>query len=124
MIVDDDAQFLEELQETLALNGYQAIAVSDCRRVLDTAAAAQPDVILLDLKMRQPDGFQLADALRRLAPTGAIPVIAMTGVFTEAEHLSLLGICGIRRCITKPFEVAELVRAIEAAAESDTGRFL
>ena len=70
MIVDDDKEFLEELQETLFLNGYEVIKVNDPHQVLDSAGNNKPDIILLDLKMDHFSGFEIADDLRRLPEFG------------------------------------------------------
>jgi DNA-binding response OmpR family regulator len=114
MIVDDDREFLEELQETLFLNGYDIIKVNDPHRVLETAGDHKPDIILLDLKMDHYSGFELADELSHFTRTTDIPVVAMTGFFTENEHISIMNLCGINKCITKPFSAEEVVTAIES----------
>ncbi len=114
MIVDDDKEFLEELQETLFLNNYEVIKVNDPHRVLDSAGNNKPDIILLDLKMDHFSGFEIADELSRFTRTTDIPVIAMTGFFTENEHISLMNFCGINKCITKPFSAEQVVTAIES----------
>lgn len=113
MIVDDDKEFLEELRETLLLNGYEVIKVNEPARVLDMAGNNKPDIILLDLKMDHSSGFEIADELSRLTSTIDIPVVGMTGFFTENEHISLMSICGINNCIIKPFSAKQLVSAIE-----------
>jgi DNA-binding response OmpR family regulator len=113
MIVDDDKEFLEELQETLFLNGYEVIKIDDPHRVLDSAGNTKPDIILLDLKMDNFSGFEIADELSRFTKTVHIPVVAMTGFFTENEHASLMSLCGINKCIAKPFSAEQIVTAIE-----------
>jgi len=113
MIVDDDREFLEEFKETLDLNGYEVIGVSDSTAVLETANNTKPDVIVLDLKMDDMSGFEVADELQHFSNTMQIPVIAVTGFFKEAEHIALLNICGIKKCIPKPFSPQEVITAIE-----------
>ncbi len=114
MIVDDDKEFLSELEQTLSLNGYQVLDVADPRRALEIAGDNRPDIILLDLKMEDLSGFEIADQLGRFSRTMDIPIVAMTGVFTENEHMSLISLCGINKCLTKPFSAQEIVRAIES----------
>ena len=113
MIVDDDREFLDELQETLFINGYEVIKVNDPNRVLETAGNNKPDIILLDLKMDNFSGFEIAGELSRFSRTIDIPVVAMTGFFTENEHISLMSLCGINKCIAKPFSAEQIVTAIE-----------
>jgi len=113
MIVDDDQEFLQELSVVLASHGYDVVASANPAAVKEIAVTSEPAVIVLDLKMRGQSGLELADELRRFTKTLAIPVIAMTGFFTESEHMTLLNICGIRTCLKKPFAPYELMRAIE-----------
>jgi two-component system, sensor histidine kinase ChiS len=113
MIVDDDKEFLAELAQTLFVNGYDVIKVDDPGEVLEIAGNDKPDLILLDLKMDRLNGFQIADELSRFTRTTDIPVVAMTGFFTENEHMSLMSLCGINKCITKPFSAEEVITAIE-----------
>jgi CheY-like chemotaxis protein len=51
MVIDDDKEFLEGLQETLELSGYDLTVVNDSTKVLDITNKTRPDIILLDLKM-------------------------------------------------------------------------
>jgi DNA-binding response OmpR family regulator len=115
MIVDDDSEFLEELKEILDLSGYEVTQIADPKEVLRQASAWEPDDILLDLKMEGLNGFEVADQLKHTEKTSQIPIIAMTGFYTEEEHMSLMNICGIQRCILKPFNPLDVISAIEMA---------
>lgn len=115
LIVDDDKEFLTELRATLDLSGYEVIDAAGGSRVQDIASATNPDVIVLDLKMDDMNGFEVAEELKRFTSTVSIPVIAMTGFFREDEHVPLMNICGIRKCIKKPFNPLDVINAIEAA---------
>ncbi|MFA6384415.1 MAG: response regulator [Candidatus Omnitrophota bacterium] len=117
LIVDDDHVFLEELKETLGLSGYEVIGVNDSQTVQSTASRTNPDVIVLDLKMNDMNGFEVAEELKRFTSTVDIPVIAMTGYFREDEHKPLMNICGITTCIKKPFNPLDVIAAIEAAIQ-------
>lgn len=119
MIVDDDKEFLEELEETLTLSGYDMVAVNDASSALDIAAKTSPDIILIDLKMPKKTGFQLADELRHLSGLKHIPVIAMTGFFKEG-YGPLLHICGIKRCLKKPFSPLDVIAEIEEALKIES----
>lgn len=114
MIVDDDQELMEELRETLNLSGYDTVGISDPLRVVDQAAALKPDIILMDLKMPGKSGFQVADELRRLSTLMNVPIIAMTGFFKEG-YGPLMHICGIKKCINKPFNALDVINQIEEA---------
>ena len=115
MIVDDNTELLEELEDLLKLGGYDVIAISDCTKALDTALGSKPDLILLDLKMSPKSGFQIADEIRNSIALKDVPVVAMTGFFTEKQHSLMMKLCGIRTHILKPFRPLNLFTKIEFA---------
>lgn len=114
MVIDDDPEFLSELKEMLAFNGYDVLAMSDGKAVLDTIKSQKPDLIMLDLKMKPISGFELADKLKNMSGPEGTPIIAMTGFYTLEEHRWLMNICGIKRCIKKPFSPQQLNGEISA----------
>lgn len=114
LIIDDDQKFLEEMQETLRLSGYDSIGVLDSREALDKAIKVKPDIILLDLKMETMSGFQVAINLRQSPDTAHIPIIAITGYFTNSHHLPLLQACGVKTCLIKPIKPLDIIARIEA----------
>jgi len=114
LIVDDDKEFLEELGEMLRLNEYDVVAVNDSARALEAAREAKPDVVLVDLKMPQQSGVEVACEMRFFSEFQDVPIIAMTAYFKD-DYADLLRTYGIKHCLTKPFDTAELVSRIEEA---------
>ena len=112
LLVDDDADFLEELGEVLSLSGYRTVAVCDPRQVLEVARREVPALILMDLKMPEKSGFELAYDLKREPELSGIPIIAMSGVF-PAQVVSLRGLSGFRKCLPKPFNPLDAIWMIE-----------
>lgn len=117
LVVDDDKVFLEELKKTLILNGYDVVGMSESAPALKVARAVNPDIVLLDLKMNEMSGFEIADGLRRMAETSRIPVIAMTGFYTLKEHSWLMNFCDIKKCLKKPFSPEEILSEIKSALD-------
>lgn len=118
MIVDDNTEFLMSLKETLSLCCYDIIVVDDAAAALDVAIKTKPDLILLDLKMPGKSGFQIAYELKDLKEIKHIPIIAITG-FLNDDYASLMRICGIQHCITKPFSPLEIIDKIESLLDSN-----
>ncbi len=115
LVVDDNPEFLEELQEMLSQNGYQTKTLSDSEQALAVAHAVKPEVILLDLKMSPKSGFQVADEMRHSFKMKDVPIVAMTGFFTEKEHILMMKLCGIKTFILKPFNPIDLIAKVEFA---------
>ena len=67
MLIDDNKEFLEELQELLTLSGYEPLAFTDPVSALEAAPGIKPQIILLDLMMPGKNGFQLASEIRRFS---------------------------------------------------------
>jgi DNA-binding response OmpR family regulator len=114
MIVDDNKEFLEELRETLRLCGYDAMAVSNAKKVSKMARRIRPGAILLDLRMKGNNGFQVAEELKHAKATAGIPIIAMSGYFPIENRSILLDMSNMAGRIKKPFGISDLITQIES----------
>ena len=94
VVVDDDADFLEELEEVLRASGYEAKPVSDPRAAVRVIQETRPDMVLLDLNMDEKDGFEITRELSENPATAGVPVIVMTGYYDE-EQLERLKSSGV-----------------------------
>jgi DNA-binding response OmpR family regulator len=117
-IVDDNCEFLEELQKMLSSGGYDTIVISDSALAFEEILRFSPDLVLLDLKMTPKSGFEVAHDLRHEWLMKGVPIIAMTGFFTKQEHIWMTKLCGIRNVILKPFNPLDLIAKIEFVLEN------
>ena len=113
MIVDDDVEFLSEIEETLALSGYDVRATTQAADAVECALQMKPDLILLDLRMEGMTGFEVANKLRRLPETQNIPILVMSGYFTEDKDGSLLSFFNMENYLQKPFNPLDVIFQIE-----------
>jgi CheY-like chemotaxis protein len=118
MIVDDDDDFLEELNEILKMSGYEVAAVKDPSKAIVVAKYVKPFVVLLDLKMPAQNGFQIAKELRLIPELRSVPIMAMTGYIKERPD-SLLDLCGFSGWLEKPFYPLDLIAYIESVLNSN-----
>jgi DNA-binding NtrC family response regulator len=77
LVMDDDLLALESLESYLKQEGYEIAAASSAREAVDLARDCSCDLALLDMKMPEMDGFQVAAILRQLIPD--LRVIIFTG---------------------------------------------
>jgi CheY-like chemotaxis protein len=113
MLVDDDKELLEELADSMIAGGYEVTACYDGETALATAAKIMPDVILLDLKLGKVNGFQVAAKLRQSEATSFIPVIAITGYYNPDDYYTLMKICGVKKCLTKPVSPENIMQEVK-----------
>jgi diguanylate cyclase (GGDEF)-like protein/PAS domain S-box-containing protein len=111
LIIDDNPSNLKLLHELLTQQNYR-VRVSDSPILgLKSAKAEPPDLILLDIKMPEMDGYMVCQELKKDATTEAIPVIfisASAGAFNKVKAFEVGGM----DYISKPFDVTEVLARI------------
>lgn len=112
LLVDDLPENLQLLSELLTQLGYNIRSVTSGRMALKTLSVKQPDLILLDIKMPDMDGYQVCTAIKADERLRDIPIIfisALDDVFDKVKAFE----CGGVDYITKPFQIEELVARVE-----------
>ena len=113
LIVDDQLPNVRLLEKLLATAGYREVrSTTDSLQTLELYRSFQPDLILLDLLMPQPDGIGVMEQLATEIPRGAfVPIVVLTADVTlEARRRALAA--GAHDFLTKPFEALEVVLRI------------
>ncbi|MBN1977808.1 MAG: response regulator [Anaerolineae bacterium] len=77
LIVDDDLLVLESLEDYLKQADYRVVTASSAREAIEKGRETPFDIGLLDMKMPEMDGFQVAAMLRQLQP--GLRIIIFTG---------------------------------------------
>ena len=111
MVVDDDEEFTALYKQYLRRAGFDAFAENESSKVMEHASAIKPDLILLDLMMPEPDGFQLCRMLRADPIFRRTPIIIVTALNDEDSKIVAIG-AGANAYLTKPFHIYELTRRI------------
>ena len=113
LIVDDLADNLRVLSATLAEQGYGVRCAKNGSMALRGAMAAPPDLILLDVKMPDMDGYQVCQQLKAAPATRDIPVIFMSALDDVLDKVRAFDVGGVDY-ITKPFQVEEVLARIKS----------
>jgi CheY-like chemotaxis protein len=120
LVVDDDASLRNALTRELRANGYESIQASGYDEALLRLNEQAYDVLLTDLRMGEKDGLDLISALQESFP-GTRPIL-MSAYATARDSERALGL-GAVRVLCKPFDSAEMLQAVEKAAECNSGFF-
>lgn len=111
LIVDDMYASLRLLTEMLTEEGYEVRPVPNGSLALSSARADPPDLVLLDIRMPEVDGYTVCEQLKSDERTRDIPVIfisALNETFDKVKAFSLGGV----DYITKPFQAEEVVARV------------
>jgi two-component system cell cycle response regulator DivK len=104
LIVDDNEKNLKLARDVLRAAGLRTLEASSGSEGIALAAEHLPDVILLDLRLQDMDGMDVARELRGAARTARIPVVALSALQPEGDWLAAAGFAGY---LSKPIRVGE-----------------
>ena len=103
LVVDDSADCRESLATMLQLDGNEVRIAPDGAAALEVAAAFDPEIVLLDIRMPVMDGYETARRLRAETYGKQAILIALTG-WGQQEHRERSRLAGFDAHLTKPLE--------------------
>jgi two-component system KDP operon response regulator KdpE len=110
LLVEDDQNIVDLVRTNLSARGYEVIVSKTGTDAVQLLEAEAPAVVLLDLMLPGPDGFELCQELRERSAVGIIVISARRGEHDKVRALNL----GADDYMTKPFGVEELLARINA----------
>ncbi|WNZ23437.1 response regulator [Leptolyngbya sp. NK1-12] len=112
LVVDDKPDNLRLLSNILVKEGYKVRKVLNGRLAIDAAQLDPPDLILLDIMMPDPDGYQVCQALKANPQTQEIPIIFLSALDTVTNKVKAFTVGGVDY-ITKPFQQEEVLARVK-----------
>lgn len=114
LVIDDEEEICKLVKTGLERNGeYSVVLATSGQDGVLFAQMEKPDLILLDIKMPDMDGFEVLQQIKENKETGGIPVIMVTAfgdepLRTSASHLYSEGY------LVKPVDMQSIRKAIES----------
>lgn len=109
LLVEDERTLLSTIAYNLRHEGHEVITAEDGEQAL-VAAAASPDLVLLDVMLPKIDGFEVC---RRIRQKSAVPILMLTAKGDEVDRVVGLEL-GADDYLTKPFSMRELLARVKA----------
>ena len=119
LVVDDVEANRQLVTALLTRDGYEIEAVADGDAALESVRREPPDLILLDVMMPTPNGFDVCRALKAAAATRLIPVVLITALQQSEDRIKGFD-AGADDFISKPFNAHELRACARCSASSAT----
>ncbi len=111
LAVDDTPESLRLLTRILSECGYRVRPASSGRLALRSVEAKPPDLIMLDVKLPDMDGFEVCRCLKSSTVSRPIPVIFISALGETANKVKGFAV-GAVDYVTKPFEAEEVVARV------------
>jgi sigma-B regulation protein RsbU (phosphoserine phosphatase) len=112
LIVDDTPANLRLLSQMLIDRGHAVRAVTSGARALASARMSVPELVLLDIKMPEMDGYEVCQRLKADASTRDVPVIFISALDELQDKVQAFSVGGVDY-VTKPFQLEEVVARVE-----------
>jgi two-component system response regulator MprA len=110
LLVDDDPKLVRLLERGLAYEGFEVRTATTGEAALAAARTWQPHLVLLDIAMPGPDGFEVC---RRLRLADDVPVVMLTARDEVVDKVQALNL-GADDYVAKPFDFDELLARVRA----------
>jgi signal transduction histidine kinase/ActR/RegA family two-component response regulator len=109
LLAEDESSLREMLRRSLESVGHVIVDVQDGAQVLEMAVGLLPELIILDIRLPNIDGWQILESLKRNPETAPIPVIVCTVSEDEQRAIGL----GADIYIRKPFSTDEVLACVQ-----------
>jgi len=116
LVVDDAPDVTEMLGMLMRFAGYEVVTAFGAAEAFEAARRNSFDVVISDIGMPGMNGYELAEALRRLPSYAAVPLIAVTGFSMFDDRERALG-SGFDEFLTKPINPSDLIAKVNRLRE-------
>ncbi|HEY9850259.1 MAG TPA: response regulator [Leptolyngbyaceae cyanobacterium] len=112
LVIDDEPNNLRLLTEVLSAQGYLVRPLRDSKLALAAVRAEPPDLILLDIMMPPPDGYEVCAQFKLDEKSRNIPIVFLSALHETFDKVKAFSVGGVDY-ITKPFQIEETIARIE-----------
>ena len=99
LIIDNDEQTLFDLQQAFENIGYQTISTTNSLGAMPLFCKHKPTIVILDLFMREKDGFELTKEIRKYSQNSLIVATSF-----EERYLRMIKALGANAAFPKPLK--------------------
>jgi DNA-binding response OmpR family regulator len=116
LLIEDDQDLGLNIQTLLEIHGYEVHYIFDPRECFAAIDTYLPEMIISDVSMPHLDGFELYEILRKKEAYADIPFLFLTAR-ASAKDFKKGMLLGADNYISKPFEIDDLLAAIQLIAD-------
>ena len=114
LLADDEADFRKPLAMQIKAWGYDLIEAENGKQTIELAIAENPDIIILDYKMPEMDGFAALERIRKINADVAVVILT---AYTEEKNIKTAARLGVKAFVPKISAYAETHTYIKMALD-------
>ena len=114
VVIDDDAGIRESLKDLMALENWDCAVAETGEEGLELVETLQPQLVVTDIQLPDMSGYQLCQSLKRGPESRQVPVVMITGRFTEPDDKVQGFESGADEFFAKPFDPVLFVARIKS----------
>jgi diguanylate cyclase (GGDEF)-like protein len=111
LIIDDHLDNVRSLSLLLSNSGYAVRKATSGEMALETIQVAKPDLVLLDVRMPEMDGYEVCQRLKANPATRDIPIIFLSASNDTDDKVQAFNVGGADY-VTKPFQAEEVLARV------------
>ena len=112
LVVDDEADFLNLIRETLEIRGFDVVTASNAVEAGMEIALNKPDAILMDIKMLGISGLEACEAIKKNPATKNIPIMVVSAL-SEDSDIKKAYRTGILDYFVKPVNIEKVIAKLK-----------
>ncbi|MEM7470010.1 MAG: response regulator [Pseudomonadota bacterium] len=116
LLIEDEPNIVEAISFLLERDGWTVRLHSEGVGAVEAVAAAQPDVVVLDVMLPGRSGFEILRELRQGAARPDLPILMLTARGQKKDRELASGY-GVSHFMTKPFSNSDMLQAVRDLAE-------
>jgi CheY-like chemotaxis protein len=114
LVVEDDPAIRSVITDVLEDRGYRVVSSTNGAEALQQLELVRPHVVILDLLMPVMHGWEFMESYFEKTDGATIPIVVVSVSPVLPRSYDRFG---VRVCVGKPFQVDELIRAVEDAGQ-------
>ncbi|MFH1640590.1 MAG: response regulator [Candidatus Omnitrophota bacterium] len=115
LVIDDEEIILDTCEQILKKNRYFVLRTQEGIKGIQIAQNDKPDLILLDMRLKDTSGYEVIGRIRSNKETQDIPILAITGYKEEAEKIESQKEKLALPWLSKPFETEEFLSKVKSS---------
>jgi two-component system response regulator VicR len=118
--IEDEDEMIDLVKLILERKGFDLVGAIGGREGLDVVHKLKPDLVILDLRMPEMDGWEVYRQMKADEEIKDIPVIVVTAEGAEIDKVLGMRVAGVQDYLVKPYSPKKLLQSVNKVLGLDS----